>query len=184
MNVACVALTGRIGTGKSTVARELSSLLGWPEASFGDYVRARASERGLDTERGVLQELGQQLIEERGFDGFVEDVLADAGINPAAQPFVIEGVRHVAVLEALQRAAGAEVALVYLEASDEARAERLRAREGAHAPVETWEQHETERDVKAELPTRADLVLHEGDPVAAAEAIARFLDERTHQAGA
>jgi cytidylate kinase len=177
MIASCVAISGRIGAGKSTVARELSSLLGWPEVSFGDYVRAQAKERGLGVERGVLQDLGQQLIEEHGFDDFLGKVLAEAGIDPAEQAFVIEGVRHVGALEALHRAVGAEVVLVYLEAPDEERTERLRAREGVDAPVETWERHETEMDVKGELPERADLVVRASDAASAADAIARFLDE-------
>jgi cytidylate kinase len=183
MNAGCVAISGRIGAGKSTVAGELSSRLGWPKASFGGYVRAQATARGLSNERGVLQELGQGLIDEYGFDAFVGKVLDDAGIDPAA-PFVIEGVRHVAVLEALQRATGPAPVLVYLEAPDDERAQRVRAREGTNAPVEMWERHETERDVTGELPARADLVLRASGAAVAAEAIAGFLAERTPGAAA
>src|SRR4051812_35017375 len=119
-----IGISGRIGAGKSTVAQELAALLGWPEVSFGNHVRAAASERGLGTDRAVLQDLGQRLIDERGFDAFVADVLTAAAIDHG-QPFVIEGIRHVGALDALTRVCNGDILLAYLEAPAEDRARRL-----------------------------------------------------------
>jgi cytidylate kinase len=181
--VTAIALSGRIGAGKSTVARELSSELGWPRASFGDFVRERADERGLGSDRDALQELGQELIEAHGFDDFVERVLAAAGIDPVAESFLIEGVRHVGALDALEQAVRGDVVLVYLETPGSERAERLMAREGSDSQIERWERHETERDVKTKLRDRADLVVRGTNSVAAAGAVKRFLAERDRNSG-
>lgn len=172
-----IAISGRIGSGKSTVAQELAALLGWPDASFGNYVRSVAEERGLKPDRPVLQDLGQELIDERGFDVFVTDVLAAAGIKPN-RPFVIEGIRHAAALEALKRVSDREILLAFLEAPDEERARRLRDRDSADAPLETWERHATELDVRTVLRDRADLIITAADAHEAAVRIAQLVQSR------
>jgi len=73
-----VAIAGRIASGKTTVAQELSVRVGCPYASFGAYVRVVAHRRGLNSDRPALQQLGEQLIAE-GWTQFVEGVVASAG---------------------------------------------------------------------------------------------------------
>jgi dephospho-CoA kinase len=50
-----LTFAGRIASGKSTLSRQIAVTLGWPWASFGDYVRAEATRRGFDpTSRTAL----------------------------------------------------------------------------------------------------------------------------------
>ena len=72
-----LCLAGRAAAGKSTLAEALVERLGWPSASFGDYVRAQARARSLGANRETLQDLGAQLIETYGWDGFCRRTLAE-----------------------------------------------------------------------------------------------------------
>ena len=153
-----VALSGRTLSGKSSVTRVLSERLGWPSVSFGDFVRAEAAERGLPDSREVLQDLGQDLISELGWEDFCVATLDNAGLDSKSAPCIIEGVRHVDALSALRSAfSPASVLHVHLDVSDELRAVRLEAAGIPEVQGEEWEEHMTERDVAEILPEEADL---------------------------
>lgn len=155
-----IALAGRIGSGKTSVAVALAHRLGWPRVGFGDYVRLEAAKRGLDPgSREVLQELGERMLR-LDLDAFCGAVLGQADCAPGSS-LIVDGVRHVAVLDALHRLLSpSPVRLIYLAASDEARQLRL-------AAAGRWEQdvmakaegHSTEADLKAALPGSSDVVI-------------------------
>jgi dephospho-CoA kinase len=155
----CVlAFAGPIGSGKSAVSAAVAAELGWPRASFGDCVREEARRRGLDAlSRDVLQALGETLIGE-GWDAFCSGVLQNSGWRPGSH-LVVDGVRHVEAITTLRKlTAPSSLYLVYLEAPEEARVQRLRARgvvDGAER--RRFEAHSTEREVKSRLAELADL---------------------------
>ena len=155
-----ISLAGRIGSGKTSVAVALAHRLGWPRVGFGDYVRSEATRRGLDPgSREVLQELGERLLRQ-DLDGFCGAVLGQA-VRASGSGLIVDGVRHIAVLDALHRLLSpSPVRLIYLAASDEARQLRL-------AAAGRWEQdvmakaegHSTEADLKNALPRRSEAVI-------------------------
>jgi ribosome-binding protein aMBF1 (putative translation factor)/adenylate kinase family enzyme len=160
-----LGFAGRIGSGKSTLSTEVAKALGWPRASFGDYVRTVARNSGLDESREVLQELGASLIE-GGVDDFCRAVLANCGWN-AGEPLVIDGIRHAEVIESLRKlVAPLEMKVVYLDVGDDKRLENLRTREQAETEaLKRVEEHPTEEQVKDRLPGLADLRLAGDHPV-------------------
>ena len=154
-----MAVAGRTRAGKTTLTAALSSELEWPSASFSSYVRAEAGRRAIAEERLQLQDLGAAMIETMGPRAFVEGMLDNAGLTiAAAAPLLVEGVRHLTVLEALRQvAAPIPTRLIYLDVSDAERNRRLRAEGVSVEEGEEWEQHSTEYDVLNRLPAAADL---------------------------
>ena len=95
-------------------------------------------------------------------------VLDDAGWHPG-ESAVVEGIRHVRIWETLKSIVAPQpIYLVYLEAPEELRRARLQERGAQEANcLAKAEAHSTERDVIAELPRLANLVLStEGKGVA------------------
>lgn len=154
-----VAFAGRIGAGKSSVSAAVAEALRFKLASFGGFVRKTATERGMDHSRESLQAVGEEL-EAKDAAQFCRAVLDDAGWS-AGKPVVVEGIRHVRILDTLTSlVAPQSVFLVYLQAPDELRRGRLQERGAQEAQyLERAETHSTERDVIAELPQLANLVL-------------------------
>jgi cytidylate kinase len=154
-----VAFAGRIGAGKSSVAKALADNLGWKLASFGAFVRTAASSRGLSLSRESLQAVGEEL-EATDATALCRAVL-DAGSWQPGQPLVIEGIRHVRVLEILKTLVAPQpVVFVYLVGDEEQRRSRLRERGTGEADrLEAVEAHPTEQDVLTHLPKLADLAL-------------------------
>ncbi|WP_395836324.1 AAA family ATPase [Archangium violaceum] len=153
-----VGIAGGIGSGKTQVARQLADLLGAEFASFGDYVRERAREFGLDPVRDNLQPLGERLINEMGWDGFVAQVLSTWSRKSS---LVLDGIRHVNACRAVEsQVSPYRFILVYLSVDKATRVGRLEAvRPSDAAAIDRLEQHSTEREVHASLPDLADLLL-------------------------
>jgi len=111
---AAVAISGPIGSGKTTITRLLAEWLGWPSAAYGDIVRDVAAARGLPCDRGHLQETGAELIA-GGWDQFTKLVLDRVRWAPG-QPVIIDGVRHLGAIASLRRLTAPLLLLVaYLE---------------------------------------------------------------------
>ena len=155
-----MALAGKIGSGKTSVAVALAHRLGWPRVGFGDYVRLEATRRELDPgSREVLQKLGESLLRQ-DLDGFCKAVLGQTD-RASDGGLIVDGVRHVAVLDALHRLVSpTPVRLIYLAGSDKARQLRLAAAGRWEQDVMTKaEGHSTEADILTVLPRKADVTV-------------------------
>jgi cytidylate kinase len=159
MNSAIViGLSGRVGSGKSSLASRLAEDAGWPKAAFGDYLRDLASQRGLAPDRAVLQELGVEQIA-KGWKSFCSAVLKFSGWHPG-QNLIVDGIRHAeAIREVKAQVQPDQFLLVYLAATEELLTNRLSTREGIPANLRAIEEHDSEQQVKELLRKMAELVL-------------------------
>lgn len=157
-----VCFSGRIGSGKTSVSRQVAKVIEGAWSGFGDFVRSQAVARSLDPgSREVLQDLGAELIRIHGSVWLCEQVIASAQWD-GSKPLVIDGVRHVAVMDDItQLIAPHRAVLVHLALDDEL--ERSRDLD-AHTRVAA-EKHSTEQDVIHRLPQRADLVVSSNEPI-------------------
>ena len=135
----------------------------------GIYLRHLAAQRDLEsTDRGTLQDLGQQLVTPNPC-AFLEGMLAWAGYR-AGQDLVLEGLRHVSVLEAL-KAHGIEcadpVVLIYIETPADLRARRLTERGETADRADNYGRHPVEQDTYVNLKAAADLTLSGDQPAKA-----------------
>lgn len=172
-----LGFSGRIRSGKSTVTSATAQALGWPTASFGDFVRGEAARRQLPVDRDALQTVGEELISTLGWPEFCELTLAQAGLTRKSVPCIIEGIRHVPALETLRAMfEPVPVYLVHVQTSEVERERRLR-REGVSSErAAAWSEHSTERDVRDALPGLADLcVTAEDSPDTAVDEILAWL---------
>jgi dephospho-CoA kinase len=165
-----VGIAGAIGSGKSELSHALTRELDAVRLSFGDFVRREAEARGVEPTRENLQQLGEQLIDELGAPDLVRRVLSE---RPPADLLVIDGVRHLAVDEALRKIASQYV-LVFVAVDDETRHRRLVEREGQNIDLAALDQHSTEREVPS-LPERAAAVVDGADSATAVERVRELL---------
>jgi dephospho-CoA kinase len=163
MKPAVIGFSGRIASGKSAISKSLAADIGCRRVSFGDYVRKVAAERGLPPTREVLQSLGEEL-ESADVKRFCQNVV-DLAEWQLGSSLVIDGIRHVQVLENLRSLVKPmPLILVFVEADDSRRTSRLAERgEGEEARLGLVESHSTERDVLEDLPQLADFRLFADD---------------------
>lgn len=153
-----IGIAGAIGSGKSTLAKALGAAVGAKSFSFGDYVRFRASETKISAPtRRELQDLGHALVEADPND-FAAGVLSWIGYLPNTT-MIVDGVRHIAVWEAVVRCVAPEPALlIYLRVDRDERLRRAAARGLSANDLAEWDAHPTERDLPA-LQSAAKLVI-------------------------
>jgi dephospho-CoA kinase len=152
-----LGIAGRIGSGKTSLSASLADRLRCPRASFGDYVRSIAIDRGLDAgDRRVLQDTGDDLIA-AGWRTFCEDVLRSAGY--AGGVVVVDGIRHADASQMMRTLVSPTPWLVVAVRSEDAtRWSRLASRGFDDAGTTEAESHPNEREVKSVIAS-ADLVV-------------------------
>lgn len=154
-----LAISGPIGSGKTTISALLSQQLGWPRTAYGDLARAVATSRGLAHERRHLQQIGTELIA-AGWEPFTREVLAQADWKPG-DAIIVDGVRHAAAVTALRQIAAPLPAIViYLDIPASIGIARARRRDHPHSADQGSgdESHPVEQDLPA-VRALADLVL-------------------------
>ena len=156
-----VALSGPMGSGKSTLSRALAEKFDADLLAFGGYVRAYAEARGLTAGgRSCLQDIGQQLVE-RDPRAFVRDALAWVRHKPDLD-LVLDGVRHESVWNEICGTAGERgqaAKLIYLDTWEDERRRRLRTRGLSETEITAFDNHPIERDLRGRLRAKAHMVL-------------------------
>ena len=149
-----VGISGKIGSGKTELATALSKFLNTQQTSFGAIVRLEARARGLNEfSREILQAVGQELVE-ADMKLFCQKVL-DYACFDGKMSLIVDGIRHLKVKETLAALVlPIPFYLLYVEAEDSVRSERL-TRRGGLSNLNIM--HPTEQDVFGSLKEVADL---------------------------
>lgn len=167
VNGLVIGFSGRIASGKSTIAAALAEQLAWPYVSFGAYVRKVARNRGLDdSSREVLQEVGESLIGS-GWVSFCGAVLGQAEWHPG-QSLIVDGIRHRKAYDTLKfLVAPSKLLLIYIAVDEGEQQARLLERDELDAEkLSVIESHSTEKDVIDSLPVLADLFVNGSNTIA------------------
>lgn len=125
-----IAVCGQIGSGKSSIIREISKTYGWNTVSFGAYIKSQiAADHPTRTD---YQALGEMLFAARGPKGLLEDAIRFG--EPHSSTFLIDGVRHVSIVTELRRIYN-DVVIIFLDVSDTQRYERFTRRDDTDSPM-------------------------------------------------
>lgn len=153
-----VCFSGQIGSGKSSVSTAVAEALGCARSGFGEFLRAEIERRGGDaTCREALQDLGQKLVETDA-DDFCRAVLAAGGFT-SGEDFIVDGVRHVDILQRLTRiATPSRTRLLFLSADELKRIERVSGRSDKE-DFSRAATHRVELELRNNLPAIADAVI-------------------------
>ena len=95
----CVA--GKICSGKSTLAKKIAERTGCPLISFGEILKDHLVKSDLPVTRETLQRIGQELIDQLGYDGFLRWSIKHSPQIQWNDPLVIDGLRHGAIYSRL-----------------------------------------------------------------------------------
>ena len=152
-----IGFSGKIGSGKSTLSNSISKELNFKYCSFGDYIRKVAFNRGLENNRGNLQNLGLSLLQD-GANSFCSAVLKDINWNEG-ESLIIDGIRHVEIAMAIKDIVSPDLfSLVFLKIeSDSLRVKRNNISEDELKNIDA---HPTESQVMDQtLLQFADIVI-------------------------
>ncbi|MCU6603931.1 AAA family ATPase [Peribacillus frigoritolerans] len=161
-----IGFGGKIGSGKTTIAQTICLEFNYKYASFGDYVRKIAINKGLDIKnRENLQKVGNLLID-GGVEKFCRNVLDSVKWNPG-ETLVIEGIRHKEVLHCLKDLTYKDrFIFVLITLDDDVRKKRIKNldKEEFHK-LDFLEKDRTEMEIQKDLQSCADIVvINETEP--------------------
>jgi dephospho-CoA kinase len=149
-----IGFSGKIGSGKTTVAKYISEKFNLLYIGFGDYVKHEAFLRKIKITRKNLQDLGQMMYEEDELE-FCQNVLNFHKWDGSSNA-VIDGIRHLKVNSTLKKLIlPLPYYLIHVETSDASRKERIGLKDTSHL-----DSHPTEKAVQQNLALAADFVIN------------------------
>ena len=151
-----VYVAGKICSGKSTLAKKIAEHTGYPLISFGGILKDHLVKSDLPVTRESLQHIGQGLIDQLGYDGFLQWSIVHSPQIQWDKSLVVDGLRHGAIYSRLVERFPHSV-LVYCVCDQETRLARLMARDQiSEDEARRIFSHETEQYV-SELEPQAHL---------------------------
>lgn len=166
MNVK-VCIAGKIACGKSTITEAIARHTSFPRISFGNILRKYSKEQNLPQTREALQDLGQKILDEYGYGGFLEWTIEHSPNINWNGPLLIDGLRHLAVYECILEMFPSTI-LVYCNCNVQTQINRIVARDKI-----TKEEalkiisHPTEKYIQ-DIKPYADIIYQSGSNVSGA----------------
>jgi dephospho-CoA kinase/NTP pyrophosphatase (non-canonical NTP hydrolase) len=154
-----IALAGKIGAGKTTIASFLNEQFGFVHLRSRDVLSGILEDRGLPVDDAALQDLGAKIVQERGRQAVSEILLNRCSPDHS---YVVDALRFVDEAEYLRERLGGAFKLVFLTATEELRRQRFLDRRSdrdvTNSSFVTRSAHEVEADVPS-LIDAADATL-------------------------
>lgn len=137
-----ICVSGKIGSGKTSISKEVSSLINVPYFSTGDFIKEIAAQRGIElVDRKTLQAIGLEYVN-RGWNKFSSDFLTYCNWS-GTMSLLIDGVRDHNFFLAIREAVNPiRSILVYIESDELVRVKRIEYRDSSY--IAEMDSHETE----------------------------------------
>lgn len=148
-----VGITGRIGSGKTTAARYLSSKYGYQYTRYSQVLRKWVSSGTAD--RDQLRKVGWDIMA-GGLQAELNSRLI-AGLDHSRSA-AIDGLRHPIDFDSLSSAFDPSFRMIFLEARPQYRYERLLSRFPDLAAIEEADSHQVESHID-NLKSRASMTI-------------------------
>lgn len=159
-----IYVAGKICSGKSTLAKKIADHTGYPLISFGGILKDHLVKSDLPVTRESLQRIGQELIDQLGYDGFLRWSIEHSPQIQWNGSLIVDGLRHGEIYFRLVETFPHSI-LIYCACDPGTQLARLMARyqQDENDARETLS-HETEKYV-SELETSTNLFFRPGDSV-------------------
>lgn len=122
-----IGISGPIGSGKTKLSNILAEKWGHVHLSFGKLIENILREEGVEITRESLQDKGEQIIKDIGYRGIVDLLFEKYKIDKISN-YVIDGIRHVEVCLYFKELFGDSFKLIFVEAPENIRLERIKNR--------------------------------------------------------
>jgi len=155
-----LAVSGKIGSGKTTISKLIAKQYCLLYVSCGDYVRYEASLKNISCTRSELQRLGEVLVSNP--EDFVNNLLHYSKWDKIGG-LIIDGVRHLEVLFALRnKLAPKKLKLIYIQSEGIVGIQRKKIENISDTKVESLN-HPVERQICL-LESYAEIVVNDENP--------------------
>ena len=121
-----IGIAGKMGSGKTSLAKKLALLANGNLISFGAFIKKEAKTYNISPLRKNLQNFGERLIETLGYELFVKKSLNLDNFN--SDLLIIDGIRHLGVWKEILNYSN-NCYLIFLDIPEKIRIKRLINRE-------------------------------------------------------
>jgi len=175
-----IAICGRISSGKTTLAKQISERYSLPIASFGGFLKQYCEMNNLPTDRKSLQDVGKDFI-----SGNPKKLLKDVIIfyKGDSETVLLEGVRHKVIIKHLASLCD-ESLVIFVDADPKTIYQRYTNRKkesDTETDYEKYVNHDVEFEIE-HLKFFSDIILRDSlnEEEELFETVDGFLEERKY----
>lgn len=151
-----IYVAGKICSGKSTLAKKIAEHTGYPLISFGEILKDHLVKSDLPATRESLQRIGQELLNQLGYEGFLQWSIKHSPQIQWNSSLIVDGLRHGAIYSRLVEMFPHSI-LVYCVCGPQTQLARLMTRDQINEDAaRRILSHETEQCV-SEIESQAHL---------------------------
>lgn len=121
-----IGLSGKIGSGKSTISNYLKEKYNFNILSFKDIIVKEINQKGLAPSRVNLQDTGNDLYNKLGPENFCDLLIENC--NPNTN-YVIDSIRHLKINLYMKNKFGNKYFLIFTDTIDDTRYKRIMIRD-------------------------------------------------------
>jgi dephospho-CoA kinase len=153
-----IGISGKIGSGKSLIARNIEIKYGFRRLSSSDLLKKILESKGLDHGRENLQELGDALIKTVGGSGFMALMLA---YLPEGN-YIIDSIRHLDALQYMKKTYTTNFVSLFVDATNDVRYLRRKDQFKSRDHFEIIDNASTEIEIESIQPLSDYIIINNG----------------------
>ena len=150
-----IGISGKIGSGKSVIAKEIEIKVGFRRLSTSDLLKGILESKGIEPSREKLQEMGDNLIKTVGGSGYM--VIMLTYLPPGN--YLIDSIRHSDALKFMKVKYGRDFVNIFVDTPENTRYFRRKEQYDSFEHFKKIDSANTEIEIES-LKDHSDFVIN------------------------
>lgn len=149
-----IGISGKIGSGKSTIAKDIQTKYGFRRLSTSDLLKSILESKDIEPTREKLQDIGDIMIKTVGGSGFMALML----VYLPAENYLIDSIRHREALQYMKNKFRGDFVNIFVDAPENIRYSRTEEQYESFEYFKKIDSANSEIEIES-LKTNSDFVV-------------------------
>jgi dephospho-CoA kinase len=150
-----IGITGKIGSGKSRIAKHIETKYGYHRLSTSDLLKSILKSKDIEQSRENLQDIGDNVIKMIGGSGF----MAIMFVYLPQGNYQIDSIRHLEALQYMKKKYGHDFVNIFVDTTEVTRYSRTEMRYESFEHFKKIDSANTEKEIEL-IKSQSDFIIN------------------------
>jgi len=150
-----IGITGKIGSGKSRIAKHIETKYGFRRLSTSDLLKSILKSKNIEPSRENLQDIGDNVIRTIGGSGFMAIML----VNLPSENYQIDSIRHLDALHYMKKKYGPDFVNIFVDTTENTRYSRTEKQYENFEYFKKIDSANTEKEIEL-IKSQSDFIIN------------------------